>query len=471
MAVSNREIEELRRRQLSLSAELERAQRELGQTRQMLTAENRLALEQLRSDTERRLASRDQSLRQSYDTLLRETSSAQEAALEQEFRQYQQQYADVTAELEAALAREHQQTEALLLRQREFERAYYARQEYAQERAAQSKRSAESAVQQAADNAPIDWFLPGHIDLYSQRLRELGQWMTNGFFESVIGIGENLILNVRLDVLETEKQYRRWLHYFTVIRSVLDAQRTLLFDTAVRVPDDLTRFARSRDIHDGIMGEETLAYWSDGAYRELTGRYEQTRLELRDFELHGTLDLDESALRAYMIAHPEQSARLQPEQLYRLAVQLTAQLADAEETVRRMRQRMQAFEERMVLLEALRTALRQAGYPVTGTELTGKPGEALRIRFSDHLYTMEFEVLLIPLLRRADSLWVNQAVCTIPDDCGPERQEELTHCLADVFTARGIALAFREVRDEQDAQERLALAVTDMQMKINGRLN
>ena len=115
--------------------------------------------------------------------------------------------------------------------------------------------------------------------------------------------------------------------------------------------------------------------------------------------------------------------------------------------------------------------LRAEGYPVLKTQMLGKPGDPLLVQFCDDLHTMQFEVMLIPVLRRADDTWLNQAVLSIPDACSQERREALLHVLAEVFAAQGIELPVQPAREEQSVQERLALAVSSLQMKINGRLN
>ena len=84
---------------------------------------------------------------------------------------------------------------------------------------------------------------------------------------------------------------------------------------------------------------------------------------------------------------------------------------------------------------------------------------------------MAFEVMLIPILRRSDDMWLNQAMFSIPAACSQERREALLHVLAEVFAAQGIEIPVQPVREEQTVQERLALAVSSLQMKINGRLN
>ena len=471
MAVTGQEIDALRQQQEALSESLSRTQDALLQNRRQLAEENRAALARLQEETEKRVTSREKQLKGSYEKLLGNAVSAQEAALAAEYSRMQQQYESVTGELNAALAQEQRQTEEMLLRQHEFEQAYYARQRFAGKRAEECRHKAEHTVQEAVAAAPVEWFFPGHLAVYNARLRELRNYYENGFFESVIGISENLMLSVQLDRLETERQFRRWQQYYAVMCGILGAQRRLLFEDAVRVPAELVRFSRSKDILDGSMSRELLDYWTDGAYSGLTARYEKARLALAGLEQNGCLGADETALRAYMNAHPADAEKFPAERLYRMALRLSAELTDAEHTVRQMRMRMRLFEERAALLDAVRGVLRAEGYPVLKTQMLGKPGDPLLVQFCDDLHTMQFEVMLIPVLRRADDTWLNQAVLSIPDACGQERRAALLHVLAEVFAAQGIELPVQPAREEQSVQERLALAMSSLQMKINGRLN
>ena len=471
MAVTGQEISALRERQDALSESLARTQDELMQMRRRLAEENRTALARLREETEQRVATRERALQGNYEKLLQNAVSAQESALEAEYRRMQQQYESVTGELNAALAQEQRQTEDVLLRQHEFEQAYYARQRYAGQRAEETRRRAEKAVQETVAAVPVEWFFPGHLAIYNARLRELREYHENGFFESVIGISENLILSLQLDALETERQFRRWQQYYEVMCGILDTMRKLIFEDAVRVPAELIRFSRSRDIRDGIMGREMLDYWTDGGYSALTARYEKTRQALVDLERNGSLSADETALRTYMSAHPEDAEKYPSERLYRMALRLSEGLTGAENTIRQMRMRMRLFEERAELLDAVRSALRAEGYPVLKTQMLGKPGDPILVQFCDELHTMAFEVMLIPILRRSDDMWLNQAMFSIPAACSQERREALLHVLAEVFAAQGIEIPVQPVREEQTVQERLALAVSSLQMKINGRLN
>ena len=173
MAVTGQEIDALRQQQEALSESLSRTQDALLQSRRQLAEENRAALERLQEETEKRVASREKQLKGSYEKLLGNAVSAQEAALAAEYSRMQQQYESVTGELNAALAQEQRQTEEMLLRQHEFEQAYYARQRFAGKRAEECRHKAERTVQETVAAAPVEWFFPGHLAIYNARLREL----------------------------------------------------------------------------------------------------------------------------------------------------------------------------------------------------------------------------------------------------------------------------------------------------------
>ncbi len=471
MAVSAQEIRSLREQQAALSESLAHTKAELQHTRQSLLDEQLLALDALRSEAAQRIESHDRKTRAQYEALLTRTASAQQAALEAAFAQQQAEYESVTRSLRTALAQEQRQAEELLLHQKAFEQAYFLRQKTAKAQAEASKRQAEQALQQAAEETPIECFFPGHLELYRTRLWDAAGWMEQGLFESVIGVCETVSLNLSLDVLETEKQFRGWMHEFLVVRSLLRSMRELLFGAAVKVPDDLVNFRKGRDVRDGVMGDASLAYWSDGTYQPMTEQYAAWRERLLPFEQDGVLLPEEGALRQRLIRDPGTAQQFPAAFLYEQALKLTGALSDAEDAIRKMRSRMRAFEERMVLLQAVRDSLSRAGYPVSETRLLGRPGDPLLISFCDDLRTMSFEIMFVPVLRRADAVWVNQAVCCHPAGCTEERRTELLHLLSGIFAAHGIEVAFQPMRVEQTTQERLKIAVSDLQLKINGRLN
>ncbi len=79
--------------------------------------------------------------------------------------------------------------------------------------------------------------------------------------------------------------------------------------------------------------------------------------------------------------------------------------------------------------------------------------------------------MLVPILRRLDERWINQAVCFTDAQSGEERLRELRHILADVLVTAEIHVDYEKIHENQTSEERVNVAVFDMKMKINGRLN
>ena len=473
MAVSDKEIAVLRAKQNAIAGELERTRIELEKARNAVTAQNRKQLEALRAETAHRIQEREQRVLEQYEEILEENTSRQEYSLEQEFRKYQKQYDEITMAVSSAFAEEQRKNEEMLIRQKQFEKAYFARREFARERAQNSRKKAESAVRQTAVSVPLEWFLPGHMDLYRNRLLELAQWMQNGFYESVIGIAENLLLLLHLDELEAEKQFRRWFHYYTMLYQALDAEKQLLFESALQVPESLADFRQNPDaVKDNRLTSEFMNLWSDGQYQNLLDAYAKTYADVAQFAVNGCPLLNEQEMRRFMIAHPEKSVQYQETAVYHSAVKAVQHLANAEKQIQKIHNRMQNFNDRLHLMKAVRKALSANGYHIRSVSFfENQPANPLMISFCDSMQILSFELLLIPVLRRTDDIWVNQAVCFTAHGCEESRISELEHLLAKVLVVSGIGIQYEQMHESQNSGERVKIAVTDVKLKINARLN
>ena len=353
MAVSDRDIRELQRKQQEISRIVERTQLDLQRARDEVTAQNRKQLDDLRHHTEQRISEHEQIVLRNYESILNQKTSEQEQMLEREYLEYQRQYEELGMQISEVLMEEQRKNEEMLLRQQQFEKAYFQRQKFARERAEQSRRSAENAVKRVAETVPIEWFLSGHMNLYRTRLQEIARWIDSGFYESTIGISENLVLMLRLDELEVEKKFRQWFHYYTVLHEILQSQKTLLFDTAVRVPDKFTEFQQNSSIKDGRMEISFMDSWSDNLYSKLLEEYAKFAEEISQFDIHGNSLLSEEEMRNYMIRHSEKSALYQELTLYSNAMKAAQQLENTEKKISRIHDRMYAFNERLRLMKSV----------------------------------------------------------------------------------------------------------------------
>ncbi|MEE5993269.1 MAG: hypothetical protein V3G42_08515 [Oscillospiraceae bacterium] len=472
MALSYRDIAQLRQKQREVSRKLQKTRTELEKVRDEVTAENQRKLEELQLQSVQWVQEREQKMLASYETILNQATSQQEQILEQEFQKYQREYEELNSEISVVLAEEQQKNEEILLRQQKFEEAYFQRQEFVRQRAEESKKMAEIAIRQATETIPIEWFLSGHMDLYRTRLQEIAHWMKNGFYESTIGIAENLVLMLHLDELEAEKRFQQWFHYYTVLHGALQAQKKLLFDTAVKVPEHFTEFRQNENIVDGRMNVSFMDYWSDNGYSKLLSQYAKTCEALAQFHMNGEPLLDKPKMLDYMIKHPEKSALYQELALYSNAMKTAQQLHEAEKQVHQIHDRMSAFHERLQLMKSVRNVLKMRGYQIKSVSFFHEqPSETLLICFCNSMNHLQFELMLIPILRRIDEHWVNQAVCFTDSESSSERLGELRHILAETLIKAEIQPEYQTIHANQKTEERVNIAIADMKMKINGRLN
>lgn len=471
MAVSDARISQIEREMADAERELRRVKAAMNAARDEVAEQNRRQLAALTAQTEERLRQRDQHVQKQYEAMLEKSVSAREKLLEQEFRSYQAKYEDLAGQMRAALAEEQRKTEEALLVQKKFEQAYFARRELAQKRAEEVCAAAFSQVREILRTVPLEWFTAGCTERYRTALQNMEQWMKEGFFESVIAIGENLRLSIQLDELQAEERCRKWFHYYQTLYGALDAEHRLLFETAVRVPEELGTFRSVEHIVDSTMQSEQLAFWSDGSYQKLLEEYSTNRAEMERFQVDGAPLANVQAARQFMIAHPELSASYSEMQLYGSAMKTAQRMERTEQQIRLMHSRMRCYDERRRLAKELTGALLTGGYSAAWKRLFNDKASTLGICFRDSMNVLGMEIYFIPVLRRADNSWVNTVSCALPRDAAAHTLDEIRHILAEVLVTQGIGIDYGELNSEQEAAERVRILTTDSRLRINGRLN
>ena len=192
MAATDQKIAQIQREMEQAQHELRRVQAAMEKQRAEITAANRRELEELARQTGERLRERDKQVQKQYEAMLEKSVSAQETRLEQEFRSYQAKYEQLAVQLRGALAQEQQKTEEALLAQKQFEQAYFARRDFSRQRAEEVCTRTFTQVREALRTEPLEWCSTGCSERFRTALANMEQWMKEGFYESVIAIGENV---------------------------------------------------------------------------------------------------------------------------------------------------------------------------------------------------------------------------------------------------------------------------------------
>lgn len=472
MAVSNTNIADLERQMDKLRSTMQSKSAEISRASQHIIEENQRKLGELNEKILKDIENRDRIVQEEYLGLLDGFVSETQVGLEKEYATLQAQYDELNSQLKAAVAEEQHKTEEIFIKQKKFEDAYNSRQEFAKSQALTILEQVRMMLRKLC-TAPVEWFLVGHIELYKNHLREMEKWINATLYESAIGVGENMLLSMNLDSIETEDRFRRWFHYYTVLREVISAEKKLIFESALTIGSQLKYFSRiaSNDIKDGMMSIILADDWSLGMYSKLCSRYAAVAREIERFYIDGVFMTDPDELRGFMISEPKQSMHFQEMTLYSNAMMAIQRIDDTKKQIGVMFDRINAFEERCCLAVSIKKALKGINCEQSDDEIYSLPSETMYLTFSDSMRIYSFEVFLIPVMRRSNGRTENYVRCNIPEKMSKADKEELIHTLAETLVTKQIGVSYDTLSRDRTKEERIKLAVSDMQLSVNGRLN
>lgn len=467
------DIAELEQRQRELSEKLDRKTAELEAARQRIIEENKQELEKLKYDAEQQIKKHEEAVLEEYSAVLERTISEETEILCQEFEKYRRQYEEVCTQVNAAYDKEQKRTEELLRRQQNFEAAYFKHIEYAKKNAESVKKKVVEAINNTLKNVPIEWFLSGHIALYLSRVQEIDKWIDMGFYESAIGVGNNVLLMLELDILEVNERFRKWFHYYLILHSVLENARATIFEKATIVPAEFKRFIKGEKIVDNRMSLEKIEYWSEGRFSSLKSSYEKFSSEMNAFKINGINMDDEKSIKQYMIKHPERSADFKEIWLYNRGVQAISKVREAEQIISQMFDRIACFEERIAIGADITRHFEAGGeYKRCYGKMFDNQTDPLYNKYIECMGGFEFEVIIVPVLRKSDNKWINNVRCFMGKNINSERHEDIISYIAEALSNYKISISSIErIKPEQNSSERIKIANADACLMINGRLN
>ncbi len=472
MAVSSAEISRLESRQRDLKNELNRKNAEIARMRSQLTEENVQRLVSLREQTKEQIQMHDKTMMENYTRLLDRNNSDAMEILRNEFEEYSRQYEKVQTELREAYAEEHKKTAALLEAQKDFEKAYYERLEFAKGTAEKMLSEVSEAVNKASLENPLEWFLKGHLAVYRSRVQNMRQWIDQGFYETAIGIGDNVLHSLKIDIIEVEDRFHKWLNYYVILFQMLETERDLFFNRINRVSDDYKFFIEAERITDNKMTDDDTDYWSDGKITSARESFFRFSDELNCFLIDGEVQYNEKKIRDFMIANPDKSTDYKDIWLYSEGVKAISRVDELRKTAEGMFDRISCYEERYRIFRRLRKAFSRIRYIFHEERWVYQRTEPLYISFSDDYDIFRVDTVIVPVFRNVDSKWINMVRCYADEGMDSDRRDDIISLVAEVLGKFDIALHGMEtIRPDQSDDERIKIAIADMNFFINGRLN
>ncbi|MBQ1463596.1 MAG: hypothetical protein IIZ18_02195 [Ruminococcus sp.] len=470
MAVSGSDITALRREQDELRRLIDSKSAEMESVRRSIQAENEARLQDLRAQANDAMKRRDERVREDYQRLLNKSGSEMQNRLYREMLEYQQRYDQVCAQVRAALSEEQRRNEELLVKQKQFERAYFEHMRFARDEALAVQKEVGALIRSIAENVPVEWFYPGRISFYRDQMFSIDRLIESGLFEGAVGYGGGLVRDLKLTAADAEDSFHKWFHYYTILHGVLADEKQLLFNTSRKVPEEYKVFCMAEGVTDNTLTPEKLDYWSDGRYSEMLKEYEQVNMDIQQFFVDGKALSGEEEVRQFMIKNPELSARLQENVLYSAGRDGINRMEKITRTIRRCYDRIGAFNERLLLALQLKKSLSSIGS--SKIPPASEPGAPIVLYFTDDMNINTAEIIITPVLRRSDDKWLNMAACFVSEGMNSDSVDELRPLIAEVLVTKGINVdKYIKMKPGQTTSERIGIVSTDMQMKVNGRLN
>ena len=268
------DISVLRLRQNEIDKRIDLLQAQLKNERENYVEESSRRIKELTGGIAERIDSHDRQTDSFYRSILEHHTSETEKQLQDRISALRDEYDELSAEVTEQLAAEQQEREKIFLMQQQFEEAYRSRLEFAKQQALDIQTRFNRQLAEAISDVPLEWFLPGHLALYRRRADEIDRWIKNGLYESAVGIGDNILMQLRFDILETEEKFGRWSHSYRLLKAVI-AEEEQLFVSAHRLPEDIPLFGAYLKIRDLKLSDDILDKYTDGGYSALHRGYDE----------------------------------------------------------------------------------------------------------------------------------------------------------------------------------------------------
>lgn len=468
MAVTNSDISSITRRLSDIERDMDTIRQRIEIASDNIAAEQAQRLSELRRDTDAQIERRDREVRDIYDRLLDANLSEQESRLQEALRKLQEQYDRVYAELISRRTELMHEKEELLKRQEQFEEMYYERLKNEKEIAEQTYSKAKTIFGRFANDPRSDWFLKGHTELYRARLETVKSFIENDWYQAAVATAEAMSLNIRLDELTVREEYRKWIFSYTVLCDMESTARRMLFTDCSRIDSNLfPNTVKLLKIRDGKISEEQADLWTAKQRRRLIEKI------VTAFEIIAPFK-DESGEYIPVKNIGEALCSLDPEKytsgrLYRAAGDVKDLMKDISMCMGGLRTRLEAFEERWSLARALMVNLQNEGYHITHWGEKQGIDDPVHITFADDMEINIFEVIITPVMRKADNKCVTLVEWYCPPYIDRERRDTLTSVMAETFTEKGVSVTMNELREDERPEQRESSSVFNKKLMVNGR--
>ncbi len=470
-------IADTERRMRELRAEMRRTEQQIAAQASAVTEQNQQALRRLHDQTARDMSQWQGQLEAQYGGMLQLSVDTMQTQLRTAHEQMQQEYQRLRAEQLAALAEERQKQQETAESLEALRAALEQERAYFQETA--ERVCTETAVQlrdQLSGN-PVAWFFPQHAALYRETLRTAQDYARQGFYQTAIAIAETLSLRMQTDLILTQREFMRWLNYFSVYISALLTEHRLLWETCPDIPGQSPEFYERLGLLSHRLTQEQADMLSGGRLAPLMQQHNAEYGITETLRAAGVLDdsgeLHTDRLLQYMQEHPEGAASLDAVSLYNRAEHITARLGTVTAIAAEIRSRLVCADQRIRLCEMLMQTLRD-DYGFDGDEPTAEYADpeaeygAIVIGMTDLPGDISIEIQIIPLRQEATGSWYNCIGFLLRGDYIDGLRAELSQFFEAVSADNGIPVDRSQAPADATEAQRRALYANQFRVRLNG---
>ena len=471
-------ISQLEAQQRQLVSDLNRYRKEADERLRANEARYSRAYEELKAKSRSVIEEDREKTKQRYEELLEYTESETNDNLNALIEETKRKYDEVKQKLEAQIAEEKAKLKETYSEQERVSKEYRDNIQRQKQYAEEAIREAREEVEHFLDIYPVKWFLPNREELYRGMLSRLYELYESGVYQAVTGLSDDLKMRIGMDKAQIEQDIDKWFRYFSVLKSIIDGEHTLIHRESKDLgKEELSEaFFSEENLSDRTLTSEMFTKWVDPTYSTLIGDHDIDYDFLQRFlgkaDFYGEGIPSNKIIMKCMKESLKQSDNYSTEKLYDRAKSALDRTDKESSCVRVMRSRLKAFDLRCEMFNILCDKMDELGYDCTKSyySVEGDEREAAVAVFEDFGQVTRIEVQFVPVFSIVENKWYNGIGYSIISDADIyDIEQKVDMLLHDEFDVYGVGiLPVDRRRNRYSPIERTTNYSNSLRIMING---
>lgn len=452
--------------------------------------ENHEQICKMRKDIDNEMAQYERNLDNQYANILDEQMRKEEQTLEKNLSVLAEQYKNVLAKIEREEAEKRKELQDLMKNQENFAATYRKHQELCKNEAERVYESVREQFCSFENEKPVEWFMTGKLQIYSQTLKDIRQRIDDGYYEAAIAIGATMERDIIFDEISLKKELNEWINDYILMRERIEDIAHQLHEVARKLPTNMGYVKCAFNIIDFGLSVDMLNEWSselkgvDG-YSDLINGYSELVNEVSGLPELASDSFSENVVN-YMKENYQKSNKFSHRSMYMIENRANALLKKCTATISSIHNLLEIYNQKFELLfnsqsedpVGLEKVLNENGYCIKNYDeinktIGGSLSAPLRIEFSDNLEQYYYEICIIPICRLSDNKWVNTVDWYSLNNCSVNAINRVREIISKVVDPISVINRVDKDRDQiiNNQSDRMSESRRKFKMMINGRLN